>query len=157
MKAVNEISVKFFFVLHCTIAYLQYVTIRSSRSEVFCKKGVLENFAKFTGKHLCQSLFLIKRLRHEAWNFIKKETLAQVFTCEFSEISKNTFFYRTPPVAASVSYIQYGTCCMVSFLLETFTCVINFSLKEKCLNRFILPKVFYCVICCCKTGNVEFL
>ena len=28
--------------------------------EVFCKKGVLRNFAKFTGKHLCQSLFLIK-------------------------------------------------------------------------------------------------
>ena len=26
----------------------------------------------------------------------EKETLAQVFSCEFSEISKNTFFYRTP-------------------------------------------------------------
>ena len=26
---------------------------RSSRSEVFCKKGALRNFAKFTGKHLC--------------------------------------------------------------------------------------------------------
>ena len=25
-------------------------------------------------------------------NFIKKETLAQVFSCEFFEISKNTFF-----------------------------------------------------------------
>ena len=25
-------------------------------------------------------------------NFIKKETLAQVFPCEFFEISKNTFF-----------------------------------------------------------------
>ena len=36
-----------------------------------------------------------------ACNFIKKETLAQVFSCEFYEISKNTFFYRTPLVAAS--------------------------------------------------------
>ena len=26
------------------------------------KKGVLKNFAKFTGKHLCQGLFLIKLL-----------------------------------------------------------------------------------------------
>ena len=34
--------------------------IRSSRPEVFCKKDVLRNFAKFTGKHLCQSLFYIK-------------------------------------------------------------------------------------------------
>ena len=30
--------------------------LRSSRPEVFCKKGVLRNFTKFTGKHLCQSL-----------------------------------------------------------------------------------------------------
>ena len=28
----------------------------------------------------------------ETCNFIKKETLAQVFSCEFCEISKNTFF-----------------------------------------------------------------
>ena len=28
--------------------------------EMFCKKGVLRNFAKYTGKHLCQSLFFDK-------------------------------------------------------------------------------------------------
>ena len=33
---------------------------RSRRPEVFCKNGVLRNFAKFTGKHLCQSLFFNK-------------------------------------------------------------------------------------------------
>ena len=30
--------------------------------------------------------------RSEAYNFIKKDTLVQMFTCEFCEISKNTFF-----------------------------------------------------------------
>ena len=30
---------------------------RSSHPEVFCEKGVLKNFTKFTEKHLCQSLF----------------------------------------------------------------------------------------------------
>ena len=30
---------------------------RSSQPEVFWKKGVFRNFAKFVGKHLCQSLF----------------------------------------------------------------------------------------------------
>ena len=30
--------------------------------------------------------------RPEACNFIKKETLAQVFSCEFCEIFKNNFF-----------------------------------------------------------------
>ena len=53
--------------------------------------SVLRNFAKFTGKHLCQSLFFN----------IKEETLAQVFSCEFCEISKNPFPYRTPLVAVS--------------------------------------------------------
>ena len=31
----------------------------------------------------------------------KKETLAQAFSCEFCDIFKNTFSYRTPSVAAS--------------------------------------------------------
>ena len=48
---------------------------RSSRPEVFCKTGVLGNFAKFTGKHLCQNLFFNK-VAGAACNFIKKETLA---------------------------------------------------------------------------------
>ena len=70
---------------------------RSSHPEVFCKKDVLRNFTKFTGKDLYQSLFFNK--------VIKKETLAQVFFCEFCKISKNTFFYRIPPVAASGCFV----------------------------------------------------
>ena len=62
-----------------------YLTMfRNSRPQVFYKKGALRNFAKFTRKHLWQSL--------KAYNFIIKETLAQVFFCEFCEISKNTSF-----------------------------------------------------------------
>ena len=34
--------------------------LRSSRSQMFYKIGVLEKFAKFTGKHLCWSHFSIK-------------------------------------------------------------------------------------------------
>ena len=61
---------------------------RSSRPQVFCKKGVLENFRKFTGKHL--------------WSlFFKKEALALLFSGEFCEFFKNIFFYRTPLVVAS--------------------------------------------------------
>ena len=56
--------------------------------KVFYKKGVLRSFTKLTGKHLCQSLFFNK----VASNFIKKETLAQVFSCQFCETSKDTFF-----------------------------------------------------------------
>ena len=36
--------------------------LRSSCPEVFCQKGVLRDFAKFTGKHLRQSLFFNKEV-----------------------------------------------------------------------------------------------
>ena len=81
---------------------------RSSRPEVFCKKGVKTNFAKFIGKQLCQSLFLIM-LQAEVCNFIKKKTQAQVFYYKFCEIFKNTFLNRTPQVAASVYKFLYCT------------------------------------------------
>ena len=35
---------------------LNFKSFRSSRPEVFCKRGILRNFAKFTGKRLCQIL-----------------------------------------------------------------------------------------------------
>ena len=47
---------------------------------------------------------LLLKISPETWNFIKKETLAQVFSSEFCKVFKNTFFYRTLLVAASVKY-----------------------------------------------------
>ena len=75
---------------------------RSSRPEVFCKKGALKNLAKFTGKHLCRVSFLIKlqacarvsclRGACRPAPLFKKITLVQVFSCECCEISKTPFF-----------------------------------------------------------------
>ena len=75
---------------------------KSSHQRCSVKKGVLRNFAKFTGKYLCQSLFFNKVAR-AACNFIKKETVAQVFSCKFSEISKNTFLTEHLRRTASVA------------------------------------------------------
>ena len=66
---------------------------RSSLPEVFCRKGVLRNFAKFTGKQLCQSLFFNKVAGLRP---VKKETLTQVFPCKFCETFKEHLFYKTP-------------------------------------------------------------
>ena len=81
--------------------------------DVFCKKGILRNFTKFTEKHLCQSLLFNKV------DFIKKETLAQVFSCKFCEISKNTFLYRTPLAAASEVTEFFWTDNKIHSLLES--------------------------------------
>ena len=50
---------------------------KSSHRRCSVKKGVFRNFAKFTGKHLCQSihgqsLFFNKAAGLRAWKFIKK-------------------------------------------------------------------------------------
>ena len=78
----------------------------------------LEILQNSQGNTRARVSFLIK-LQSSACNFIKKKTLVQVFSCEFGKFSKNTFLYRTPPVAASgfptrskkekgINPIQYG-------------------------------------------------
>ena len=37
-------------------------TLQTQPPEMFCKKRCIQNFANFTGKYLCWSLFLIKLL-----------------------------------------------------------------------------------------------
>ena len=68
--------------------YWMSVFIRRVHSEtatgvVSVKKGAVKNFAKFTGKHLCQ-------------------TLAQVFSSEFCEISNNIYFTEHLRTTASI-------------------------------------------------------
>ena len=80
--------------------------LRSSRPDVFREKFVLRNFTKFTGKHLCQSLFFNEVAVLRPATLLKKETLALVFSRKFYAISKNTFSYKTTPVAASKKRVQ---------------------------------------------------
>ena len=60
-----------------------------------------------------------------ACNFIKKEALAQVFSCEFCKISRNTFSFRTPLVAVSdrKSWLIYRKVSLI------FSTVIEFKYK----------------------------
>ena len=65
--------------------------------------------------------FLIK-LQASACHVIKKETLAQLFSCEFCKISKNTFPYRKPPVAAFVESFYFISCAFPKkFVKQIFT------------------------------------
>ena len=65
---------------------------RSSCPEVFCIKCVLKNFAKFTGKYLCQSLFFNKVAGLQACNFILKKWLwYRSFPVNFVKFLKHLF------------------------------------------------------------------
>ena len=47
--------------------FKETVLLRSSRLQMFFKIGALKNFPIFTRKHLCWSLFLIKRLQQRCF------------------------------------------------------------------------------------------
>ena len=109
----NKLGIYLFFFI---IVSGQILHATSTHQRCSIKKSVLRNFTKFTGKHLRQGLFLI-----EACNFIKKETLAQVFSREFCEISKNTFFtehlYRTASSMPTQHHI-YHQSSFIYFIVQ---------------------------------------
>ena len=71
------------------------------RREVLSKKGVLRNFAKFTGKQLYQSLFLNKVAGLRPAILFKNRLWRSFFLVNFAKFSRAPFFYRTSTVAAS--------------------------------------------------------
>ena len=77
----------------------KYFLMESVVWRCFVKKVFLEILQNSQENTCAKVSFLIKP---QACNFIKKETLTQVFSCKFCEISRNTFFHRTPLVAAFV-------------------------------------------------------
>ena len=64
--------------------------LRSSRPDVFCEKGVLRNFAKFTGKHLCQGLFFNKVAPPAT--VLKKRLWHRCFPVNFAKFLRASFF-----------------------------------------------------------------
>ena len=79
-------------------------------------------------KNTCARVSFLTKLQAEAWNFIKKETLAQVFSREFCENSENTFF--TEHLRATVSaYTQKG-------IQKLFLKVLQFCSKTCAFGRF---------------------
>ena len=76
------------------------------------KKGVPQNFAKFTGKHLCQSLFFnwvagIKLMAQRLWH--------RCFPMNFFKVFKNTFFTEHLRNTAPVTLVFLQNCFPLNF------------------------------------------
>ena len=73
-----KFSVKENFIFCAVLAELICNSIspnaRGSRSQIFFKIGVLKNFANFTGKHPCRSLFLIKSQARRPTALLKRDS-----------------------------------------------------------------------------------
>ena len=73
---------------------------RSSRPQVFCKNGVVRNFAKFTGKHLCQSRFFNKVAGLRPATLLKKWLWHRCFPVNFVK------FIRTPFIIEHLCWLH---------------------------------------------------
>ena len=63
--------------------------------EVFYKKGVLRNFTKFTGKHLCQSLSFNKVADLRPATLLKKRLWHRCFPVNFVKFLRTPFLQNT--------------------------------------------------------------
>ena len=98
---------------------------------------------------------ILRKTRLVACNFTAKETLAQVFSCEFSKNFKNTFYYRTSLVAASVKtkVVPIMSLKIVTFALRgkkkfpkvfrnpTYSLKLNITLALKLRAQKPTPKI----------------
>ena len=93
----------------------------------------------------------------QAWNFIKKETPAQVFSCDFYEIFLEHLFYRTFLGVCSVIITWITNFRSFSFYLLFITYYLNHQFLE-----FFFLKLIQCVLigllvhfaCFCSTYQV---
>ena len=76
--------------------FSQAVVFRFSVEKVFLE------FSQNSQENTCARVYFLIKLQ----SFLKKDTLTQVFSCEFCEISKYTLFYRTPLLAGKLLSIN---------------------------------------------------
>ena len=74
------------------LSSLSQLIFRSCHQRCSIKKGVLKNFAKFTGKHVCQSPLFNQVAGLRPATLQKERLWHRCFFCELCEIFKNTFF-----------------------------------------------------------------
>ena len=133
LKKMIFIPEKTVFLLKYHVDWHPRKSSRSSHRRCSIRKGVLRNFAKFAGKDRRQSLFFNKDagLRLKACNFIKNEALERVFSCEFSETSKKTFFTEHLWTTAS------GIPMILCPFMETFIDVLIYCFPVKKAGNLI--------------------
>ena len=116
-------------------------------------------------ENTCVRVSFFNKVAGDACNFIKKRVLVQVLSCEFCEISKNSFSYRTPLVDASVfDWIFFYTKLVITGV-EVTAKKVKISLRISSVsvkkiyriywrNPWWKASVFICITLKMKTFNI---
>ena len=103
------------------------VSFQKQPPEVFYEKGVLRNFTKFTGKHLCQRLFFNK-----------------VAGLKFCKISKNNFFTEHLSTTASI-FLVISLCNNVKYVSDIIRIELLIRLELYFKTRITNPTFLFTV------------
>ena len=122
-----------------TSVYFYFAYIQKQLPEVFCNKGVSQNSQQNT----CARASCL--VQASAWNFINKQTIAQVFFDEFCKNFKNAFFIEYLPwlllhiyKKVNFSHLDQG---MMLFIFRNLNILlqINNLVSLKQVNTLVVP------------------
>ena len=112
---------------------LQLESSRSSRPKVFRKKSVLRNFAKFTGKHPCQSLFFNKLAGLKSPTLLRKRLWYRCFPVNSAKFLRTPFLTEHLPVAVSVAPCSVQ--CFILLIGAPWDLVVKSKLSPRCDSK----------------------
>ena len=80
---------------YSTLEMINGKNFQKQPPEVLCKKDVLRNFGKFTGKHLCLRLFFNKVAGRRPATLLKKSLWDRCFPVNFPKFLRTPFIQNT--------------------------------------------------------------
>ena len=90
--------------------WVTFIALVADLPNMFLKKVIHYRLCEmevqniYSSSHFFKNILIFRIIRYLRFeNTVEKTT--QLFSCEFCEIFENTFFYRTSPVAASVTLL----------------------------------------------------
>ena len=89
-KTIDNCQRHILVVSKISVSFLTLI-FRRSRRRCSLKKVVLKNFAKFTGKHLCRSLFLNKAAGPRPVTLLKKRLQHRCILVKFPNLKNNSW------------------------------------------------------------------
>ena len=101
-------------------------------------KKMFSEISQNSQENICARVSFLIKLQ-ALGNFIKKMTLAQVFSCEFCKISKSTFFTEHLQATASVLFKVMLTFCLKMIIYQIT--VDEIEIRKKCSVFFHLNKI----------------
>ena len=119
-----------------------YVCLKDEKQppEVLCKKGVLRNFAKFAGKHLCQSFFFDKVAALRSAALLKRTLWHRCFPVNFAKFLRTPFLTEHVWATASEELLWSGAVFRSNQYAVVWRCFSQFIYSfSYCLSVQMFP------------------